>query len=382
MSKVCGNCGTVLPDEARFCVKCGTFVERQVQPSEEEAAAVQVSEEVQTAEEPQVTEEAPAEQEEDKPAAEVSEKAKKEKKGGHRVLRGMLTALLCIVLFVIGLTASVTFSVRRITSESSLTEMVMEADFTEIKTGFLTGNGRKETLPEMLYNESTHLQQQFYSVRDLERLVNRDFVKEFVAEQLSQYMDDIFRNRGEGIIETEEVEEFLLDNSEAINKTLGVDWSDTAYRYLAEFVESSGMEKASDLSEIKEQFGGIFLAVRILFSYPVIILMAVIMILLIWAILAVNKASNGAFYAVSVSFFVLAMLPLAMAVFGFFGASALDKAVALGTDFYKAVLHPVRNQGLILGGAFVAVGLIMITVAAIKTKIKKVKEKKAAKEAA
>lgn len=332
MSKKCSVCGALLNDGMRFCMMCG-------QPAE---TAVPIT--------------------------------KVERKKKSKVVSIIFTCIFSILIVLLGSVAALGLSVRNVTKPENIQKIVAEVDFTEIRTGFLSGNKGKETLPELIHKNIPSRIRDYFPQKNIEKLVNKDFVKEFAATQVSQYIDDIFEQNGEGIIKVDEVEDFLEDNKKAINKAIEYDLPDVAYEEMVELMDKNDIEDVSDLSQYTKGNEEIFDRIKMICSYPTLIVCAVLSAVLAIIIICINRAAPRAFVATGLCAAIMALIQYVLISQVPTVQSVLEEALPFGSEFYNVLLSPLKAQGQTVATAFLIAFGVLALLAIISGVICRVKK--------
>lgn len=328
MSKRCAGCGEILEKDAVFCGNCGYSV-----------------------------------------AKGMGQNSISGKKLGSS--NSVAVWICCILIVLLGAVSSIGFSLRYITRTEGVSEIIDEVDFSDLRTGFISGNKKSEKLPELIQSSIPREFHSDFTEDEFEELVNKDFVKEFVAKQVSQYVDDVFKDNGDGIVEVDEIEDFLDDNKKSIHKVLGYNLDDWVYDAIVTIMEDNDVEDISDLSEYREDYSFAFNSIRIVFSYPLLILCAVLCIVLCIAVFYMNGVTPKAFRSVGVCAAVLAVIQFAVVMVLPNLKSVLSDEFPLGKDFYTVVLKPIKTQELMVGYVFLGVFVVMIGLSFVRKKLMK-----------
>jgi len=224
-------------------------------PVEEVPVEEVPAEEAPAAEEP--VEEVPMEE---APAAETSvekapvatlppipEQPKKEKKARCqrpwpvKILCGLLAFVLCVAMFAVTLTGVVVMDLRVISSEDGIRQIITQLI---LPTGMSTGNrypGLTAAPSEPIDEDALtgpltdwaydQLVEQFgdatpITKEQLAHFMNESSAKEFLVEKTAGAVDDFINETSETVITREEVMQLILDNTQMIEDTYGVVFTD------------------------------------------------------------------------------------------------------------------------------------------------------------
>ena len=306
-------------------------------------------------------------------------KPPKKKKTGRTVGSVLLSILLTLLMIVFAVYASVALSVRHLVSQSSLTELIGDVKFADIRMNYFVGGDEDIKLPEYIHGELSAQIASNVSVRNMKKLVDAAFVKEFFAELLYGYVADIFGEEGRGIISIDRVEEFLEENYREINDVLDYDIEYSDYEYLVEYLdEELELEENSDFAGVRESDGELLSYIAIAGSYIVLYICAGLCILYALLILIVNRGRAGSWVTVGISSLLLGGVYFAGAFALPVLRKPLEESNELGSNLIEAIFNFVRDHLMMVGVCCVGVFALMIVIAIIVNAVCKAKARKAA----
>ena len=240
------------------------------------------------------------------------------RRGGEKIgaLRKVGAVFLCILLFLFLLIPMAAYQVRDASTKgwiSSFLENVSMSDLGNVE-------GVEETIGEWLRGLDPELEDVELDLEegsaDIERFMDRVYVREFIAQQLASYTDDLYSGASGTAFLPEDVSELLAENSEAINKQLSemvddlfgprseieirlsrADRNDLAKRLIG-LLEDSGVDGYLDTDTLKAETPVVYYGLRFGFSYITagvsLILAAAIFICLLKTLKNGLRAANRA----------------------------------------------------------------------------------------
>lgn len=317
----CENCGNELPEGASFCAKCGS---RMV--SELKASSAMSGESV---------------------ATESGEKT------GSISLYAIMSVVLCVVISLLGISASMIYLIRQATSEDAIDSMVKEIDISEIKVEFLE-NEKVSTIADFIsnyYNEDVSSDQ-------IETLLNKKFVRKFVAEKLNVYVEDLFYETGDGIIEEKELKELLIKNADDITKITGFRMSEDDAQLVIDDLKKNGILENTDLSVYRENNPRPFSLIKNSLSYWMMALLLIFSLLLMVSIFLIQDKKIKGLCFMSASLIAIGIGDLLAGIMSSSLVTTLNRNLELGRKFWQQVFMPVRTTGIRLGIIMIVLGVI------------------------
>ena len=228
----CTWCGAQIPDSTKFCTNCGKPV-TIVKPAAEKPAAEKPAAEKPAAANPAKPAVAPVPEE--KAAAPVR---KLRKPSAGKVI---FSVLICLLIFALGLAASVLFSARRALSAETLEEVVDELDFTKMTVRGEDGDA--VTLTELAEERMGPLLEKVdVKPETIVGILNKGYVKDFLVENLTSYSDYFLEGKKLRPLSVDSLIEFFEDN----NNRLTRDSKGLVYYTGTEKPESPGLYISED----------------------------------------------------------------------------------------------------------------------------------------
>lgn len=373
--KRCISCNKVLRDECRFCSQCGhnEFVSIPADIEEPESNPVRNvpiggSESVSDASADTVigtVTDTECKESTTTEAAEVMEQGQPIRKRASWGTR-IFTWFLCIFITLFMILGSLFLLLRFSVSETAifLAADGLDGKVSEIQVGFLMEGERDSlTLSEYVYDNMGFPYNRFISEDGIEDLLNEDFIREFVADRLSDYVSFVLYDKGDGAITADDIAELLDDNRRAFEKAAGCSLDDIGLYEIGYDIESEGILEAIDLAAHEREYRDVLSVIRILFSGIVEgIFLAVAAALIIW-VLILRKDKDHACAGIAATFIITGTLHFMIVAATFILAGIANKTMTFGMDLYHALLKPIRLFGILEAAGLIILGLIFIFIA-------------------
>lgn len=313
--KHCPQCSREYPDSAKFCTRCGhPLAEGPVESAAETIAAEAVpapaAETAVTAEEPPavvaavpvaieipisvpdppIAPVAVAEEPPEAPAftpQETPAPPEEKRRGGEKigVLRKIGAVFLCILLFIFLLIPMAAYQVRDASTKgwiSNFLENVAMSDLGAV-------DGIEDAVGDWLRELDSELEDVELDLSDgtsdIERFIDRVYVKDFLARKLASYFDALYSGDSGTAFVSEDISELMAENSEVINEQLSdmvddlfgsrsdikirltrADRNDLAKRLIG-LLEDAGVDDYLDTDSLKAETPVVYYGLRFGFSY-------------------------------------------------------------------------------------------------------------------
>ena len=288
--KFCARCGSKLDLQIGLCPNCskapesGFTTELSVTPEPPAAGPVQVN--TFTGYNQDIVLETVKAPDEKGKKSKKNKKSKKDKsKSG---VKTAVTVLLCILLFVTLFTAVTVYSVRNFTSEENVEDIIDELEYSDIASMVADANGissGKKAMGMVLDPITEYLEKETgvtVSDDDFEDFIERSDLKEFMAEKINDFFDDIFSNKNNFSLTTEDVYDFIDDSEKDIYKYLHVVLDETHKAQISEYLIDEDASDELSVSEIKDDAPALYYVVSIGLSYVVLAAMILLSIFMIF----------------------------------------------------------------------------------------------------
>lgn len=316
----CKNCGTVLADDALFCAECGFRMGEEEQQAKEQ-----------------------------KESGKENVPKRSGKKGNVP-----LSIVLSILIVLLGTCASVIFLLRHMVSEDVLDSAVKALNVSEARLNFLE---ETPTITELIRQNLDPEMQRYMTDEGMEKLLSEKFVRRFVSDKVSDYVEDILKNTGEGIIETKEIEKLLEQNRALIfEDTLFIIEEGESHQLVSRLEE---LLEQTDLSLYRDEDPGVFRLIRCFSSYGIAAALLTLAVLAAAGIFALQDRKSKALSYLGADLLLIGALDLAAGGMGDPLVSLLNRTVGLGRGFWRALLDPVWSRSLVQGGILAAAGVIL-----------------------
>lgn len=330
----CENCGSELPEGALFCNECGSR-QNQTEVPQQETAGIEVQEPVKKAGQPATA--------------------------GHK--SRVLSVIFSILIVLAGISVGLILMVRSALSESAVDNLVNDLDFAELEVGFMEDADRSETLPELLVDvvQDNYMGRKSKKdiEKDMEKLLNKKFVKKFVSKKLNAYVEDLFHETGDGVIETEELEDLLVDNIDEIYELTGFTLNEMEINYILAEMEKDDALEATDLSKYRRKSPVTFFLIKNMFSYWMAAIWVILSILFTAGVFLVQNEKRKGLSQMGINLTVIGIIDFILGICTGLTASILNSNINLGMNFWKALFAPAMRMGIIVGIIFAVVGIIL-----------------------
>lgn len=302
----------------------------------------------------------------------ITQTEKKKKVRTHASLAKNIVSLVFFTLsLVFGITASTLFLVRESLTTQSVSQSVKNMTLGDTGIGFWFGQqGQDVTLDEYMtdvFNSSGVVSVQ---QKDVKKFLDSAFVKNFVTDRLNGYISDFMYGTGEGSINVDEVMSLLGDNWAEVSVKLGIDNAKvkgkTQDDIRAEVLTGVYNRLVQDihfgsftLSKFRKEFPVIMNVASSLITYPAMLSMAAVAVLLWFIILFMNIRYCGGFRYIGRCMSLIGIVNLAAAGAMYVLPVVLNGIFGLGYDFYISFMSLQVMRALFAGTGFLVCGIII-----------------------
>ena len=378
----CSNCGKNIPDKAMFCPGCGKavamtpVVQNETIPSAETEPGLNNQPESLNFQEPMAyVQQAPAYAEQQVPAfvqqqasapepplAVVAPKKPPLKKEGEKqkqkISQVLLSALICIFIFVFMLVTFGIVTVREAGGSENVRQLPSEID------------------PVTVLEAMDNNQIESGDESDVRRAYNKMEIKDFLADVLAMISNYIFDDGKLQEIDPEDVYYIIMEDSELLHDKTGysLDSEDVAV-----YLNDDGEELIYNLSSKDGEFVEIYDKVGIFCSKWIVAILILIQMGLLVLLFKIQKWSIRTLSWIGAT--VIAGALTYMIVFGMFGSQLITSALQYNELLYElinVVMDLVFWFIIKLGLILIAIGGVMIVTHIVTGKIRKSKRSTAA----
>ena len=206
--------------------------------------------------------------------------------------------------------------------------------------------------------------------KDVKKFLDSAFVKNFVTDRLNGYISDFMYGTGEGSINVDEVMSLLGDNWAEVSVKLGIDNAKvkgkTQDDIRAEVLTGVYNRLVQDihfgsftLSKFRKEFPVIMNVASSLITYPAMLSMAAVAVLLWFIILFMNIRYCGGFRYIGRCMSLIGIVNLAAAGAMYVLPVVLNGIFGLGYDFYISFMSLQVMRALFAGTGFLVCGIII-----------------------
>ena len=415
----CPKCGGKLPENAKFCGKCGTPISQApvvrpepiaaaepepvipVQPEPIAAAepepvvpvqpepiataepepVVPVQPEPIAAAEPEPVVPVTPVQPELKPApapVAVEEPAPQPAKGKKPAKkyalprrgagRTILAVLLCILIFIFSFVAIMLSELRVASSGStlanSLSSAMKDIDLKNVSASTLIAG---ETDPDKTLSDwvveqinDNYSDRIEISGKDLDTFMDQSTIGPFLYEKLGACTNDIFTGSGESGITTQELEDLLKENAPLVEEVFDLELSDADIERIAANVEESGTLNYFSAQSLKQEAAPVYYAIQIGLSWWVIGFVVFLALVFVLLLALVNKQALRTCGDVGITLTVAGSI---LALVGL--ASKVLPVISAELGIFGTVAGVLLFGGIIPALAALSAGIVLILVMVI-----------------
>ncbi len=324
----CKNCGATLAEDAMFCVKCGCKAEegrQQKQQNTQQKTPVQGN-------------------------AKAGQKKQKAVHTGISVVLGIL-------VIVLGIGASAIFLLRHMVRAEGIDNAIEELEVSEARLRFLKGDDfQAPTVAELIQNNIDSEWREYLTDENLEKLLSEKFIKRFIADKINDYVEDLLKNTGDGIIETKDLEKLLDKNRDTIAEMTLLIIEEGEARYLAEQMED--LLEQTDLSLYRDENPQVFRLISFLGSYGMAALFLVLAVLALAGIFILQSRKEKVLVYLGICSVLVGATNFAAGAMTGSLVTFLNRSIGFGRSFWKSLLGPVKGMGMMQGSILVVAGVV------------------------
>ncbi len=359
----CPNCDAVKEEPiqapSKFCTVCGS-------PKNEAGVCPNCSKNTAAPEASEKPKKAKAKKAEKAPKPPKAPKAKKSSGKKPVGVTVFLTVLLSIFLFILLLASSAVFTVRYITLPQNIEKIIDTVDIEDAINELVTfkdSKGKKIDFAEYIAAYAKNELDVKIKESKVDDLLKTPLVTSFISEQADKYIDALLSG-GNAAIERDDVEDFLKDNGELINKKLGIELEDEDFEAIAEKIITDKTEKQLQLSNIKKEMKDlsfIFISAQIGFSYITLASLILLSALLIF-LMFLNKPSQ-AVLSMGIIFIIIGFIYGAGGLVSMLIPEILEAIIIF--EFIENIISFVTSFILILAAILFGSGVVLLIIRAI-----------------
>lgn len=305
--------------------------------------------------------------------AAADSKKKKKVKVHASFAKNIVSVVLFTLALALGIAAGMLYFVREALDSDRVEEAVHNMTIGDIGIGVWYGlEGQDITLDEYItdvFNSSGTVGVQ---QKDIKKLLDSRFVKNFTADLFNGYIADFLYGTGEGFIEIQSIMTLLDNNWDEISSVTGIE-SVQMKGMTQENIKKAVLDGVRErlvkdihfdsftFSGMRRQYPFVLNVLSTAVTYPVIIFVAAVAVLLLLIILFMNIRYCGGFRYIGNCFCIIGIVNLAAAVAMFVLPVVLNGIFGLGYDFYISLFTLQVTRALYVGAAFVVCGIILST---------------------
>lgn len=310
-------------------------------PAEPETSEPEALPEPEILPEPEVTPEP-----EGDPAPQPKPRPKKGILARRGVGRTILAVLVCILIFVWSFASMAVLNIRLATTGelgvNTLEQALGSVDLTEIPASLVVMDLQDPDLSvaEWIVVQVTNNYQGRVDAdpEDLQEFMEDSSVLPFLAEQLRDYLADIYSGTTDSAVTTAEIEALLTADTAVISDIFGEDLTPEDITAIAQAAVDSGALELFSAESLKENNSQVYRIANLALSWYVIGAMGVILLALILLLGAVNRSVLRTMGDTGITLMVMS------AIWGIGGLF-----VMVLPKVWDSLLYPIRPVGSVLG---------------------------------
>lgn len=300
-------------------------------------------------------------------------KQRRPRSKGGKAVAVVCSVFLSLLIGILVFSLIIQVFLRMGFTEKKLTEALTNVKYTEVEAKNILD---LEDLSEK-YNtdipEDTTLAEAIYYVIDQKELVNpiskaevvrlveRLNFEEFIAQKAEKAVNIIRSGSDEQIISASEIIDFLKENEETIELTIGIDMLDVDYQYMQKKLEDSDNELFGILfnDEVPEDMSNIgFEITKFLFSDIFMVIICVLIVFISAAIGFINRKFSSALLYTGVPFSAFGLILLLTGTLYKFNLRL--NADYIASDFIISLTSPLAQTLSLISAFTLGIGLLMV----------------------
>ena len=205
---------------------------------------------------------------------------------------GLLAWILCIAIFFVSMVPIALVSLRFMTSQQGIEEIVDNMDLEEMDAAsFVTNVEPGEMTAIEYFAYEANYRGWNVSANELEEMIDESNLKTFFAEQLGGFLGNLYSGEDDHQLTARDVSKFLKDNADLIREITGERLTSSQCNEMAELiVEDLDMESIS-IKVLEDELGEAYKIVRFCLSWWMVAILAGVVFLLALLLWLVNRRS-------------------------------------------------------------------------------------------
>ena len=365
----CRNCGNKLDAGDAFCANCGSRIisanagnqQNSVQaPQPVEPVQIPVQQSVEPVQAPQPVEpvqipvQQPIESIQEPIKAEIVEEKKKSatKKPdstGKKILRGILSTVISILVYVITVMLMLTISIRSWINPANLEKAVGEVDSVKLAELIVEENEVYESMSEEKRQEAC---------KEIASVIEKSSVSDIFTDVIYDYAEYILDGDIPERVTAEKIIDKVREEEDELEKILGYEMDETDYEELEAYLAENEdvLDSVNDLS----RGNPIINVLKAMSSKVTIILLAVLDVLLLAWLFVVRKWKLNALMWFGIPALLASLEFISMAVVPVESVIPDARIGELVGQFTNSIMATTLKQGII--GSVAAIVLIVISI--------------------
>lgn len=302
---------------------------------------------------------------------------------GIKFLKAFISVLLSFIIFVLALGTQLIFIVRTTLNEENIKTAVNEIDISELqmpkvvieqtnREGFEISDDQTVAEYILAITDPDLIDDHDITTKKVEKFLNESVVKDFLANNIYLFADDILNETDEGGVSKKEITNFIKKNSSKFEKTIGYSISDNDIDKISNFLDEDNVLDKISPSYLRDEAPKQMGVIKFLFSYLFIILLCLLILLSIIAIFVINKKKiDSVFYYVGSSAMFCGAVALILGIFSNTVNNIIKPYVKELFTIIKPVTEIVHSQLIFISLVTLGVGIIFIVISILISKFSK-----------
>ncbi len=207
--------------------------------------------------------------------------------------RRLLAGLLCVLLLLTSLSATVLGIVRMATTGEALEDIIEGISLSEIPASTIIGDADEDvTMTQWLREELVKLDPAWedLSEDDLEQFLT-DQVKPFIAEAAQDFFGDIYSDRHSASVTRKDVKKLLMDSASYLDSEFSFTLYESQCDEIVTWLTGFGLFGIADMEYLHGEFPGILTAIYWGTSYYAIALLGILALLMIFLLAKTTRST-------------------------------------------------------------------------------------------
>lgn len=205
---------------------------------------------------------------------------------------GLLAWILCIAIFFVSMVPVALVSLRLMTTQRGIEEIIDNMDLEEMDAASFVTNVEPGEMTAMEYFAyEANYRGWNVSAEELEELIEGSGIKTFLAEQVSGILDDVYSGEANYELSVRDVSKLLKDNVDLIEDITGERLTNSQCNEMAALMVEDMDLESLNIEALEEELGDAYKIVRFCLSWWMVAILAGVVFLLALLLWLVNRRS-------------------------------------------------------------------------------------------